>query len=97
MPWNPQQYLSYSSERLRPALDLMARINLDAPQRIVDLGCGPGNVTAILHERWPQAAVTGIENSPEMLDSARKIDGICWELADVATWQPDERYAGDID
>jgi trans-aconitate 2-methyltransferase len=92
MPWNPQQYLSYSNERLRPALDLMGRINLDAPQRIVDLGCGPGNVTAILRERWPQAAVTGIDNSPELLENARQIDGICWELADVATWQPDEHY-----
>ena len=92
MPWNPQQYLSYGNERLRPALDLMARIKLAAPQGIVDIGCGPGNVTAILRERWPDATITGIDNSPEMLNAARKIDGIDWQLADAATWQPEEHF-----
>src|ERR1700674_271529 len=92
MPWNPQQYLSYGNERLRPALDLMARIKLAAPQGIVDIGCGPGNVTAILRERWPDATITGIDNSPEMLNAARKIDGIDWQLADAATWQPERQY-----
>jgi trans-aconitate 2-methyltransferase len=91
MPWNPQQYLSYGNERLRPALDLMGRINI-APQHIVDLGCGPGNVTALLRERWPDASVTGIDNSPEMLESARKIDGVDWQLADAAAWQPERQY-----
>jgi trans-aconitate 2-methyltransferase len=92
MPWNPQQYLSYGNERLRPALDLLARIDLAAPRHIVDLGCGPGNVTAMLHERWPDASITGIDNSPEMLQAARKIAAIQWELGDVATWQPERRY-----
>ena len=92
MPWNPQQYLSYGNERLRPALDLLARTDLVGPRHIVDLGCGPGNVTALLHARWPDASITGIDNSPEMLRSAHKIAGIQWELADVATWQPEQRY-----
>jgi trans-aconitate 2-methyltransferase len=92
MPWNPQQYLSYGNERLRPALDLMARIKLAAAQHIVDIGCGPGNVTTLLRERWPEASITGIDNSPEMLESARKITGIGWQLADAATWQAERQY-----
>ena len=53
MSWEPEQYLKYASERLRPALDLMARIDLAAPRSVVDLGCGAGNVTRILAQRWP--------------------------------------------
>ena len=71
MSWDPTQYLKYSGERLRPALDLLARIPLAAPDTIVDLGCGAGNVTALLAERWPRARIIGVDNSKEMLAQAR--------------------------
>jgi len=89
VPWNPTQYLAFGDHRLRPALDLLARIRLDRPARVVDLGCGPGNVTKLLAERWPDGRVTGIDNSPEMLDKARAIAGIDWQLADAAQWAPE--------
>ena len=71
MSWDPKQYLKYSNERLRPAQDLLARVALDAPGTIVDLGCGAGNVTALLGDRWPKARITGIDNSNQMLAKAR--------------------------
>jgi len=90
MTWQPGQYLKYAGERLRPALDLMARVDLAAPSRVVDLGCGAGNVTRILIERWPHAHFTGVDNSAEMLAKARETvsDGarIEWQLADLADW-----------
>jgi trans-aconitate 2-methyltransferase len=90
MSWEPEQYLKYASERLRPALDLMARIDLAAPRSVVDLGCGAGNVTRILAQRWPRAHFIGVDNSAEMLAKARGTgpDGanIEWCLADLAEW-----------
>jgi trans-aconitate 2-methyltransferase len=88
MTWNPQQYLAFEDQRLRPALDLLARIPLESPESIVDLGCGTGNVTALLKQRWPNADITGVDNSPEMLAKARNIEGIRWAEADVASWSP---------
>src|SRR5688572_4487003 len=70
--WDPNQYLKFSDHRLRPALDLMAQIALAAPRSIYDLGCGPGTVTRLLAERWPEAAVTGIDSSADMLAKARQ-------------------------
>jgi trans-aconitate 2-methyltransferase len=90
MTWEPAQYLKYSNERLRPALDLMARIVQTAPRSVVDLGCGAGNVTRILAERWPSARVTGVDNSAAMLTKAREAVpaalGIEWQTADLAAW-----------
>lgn len=70
--WDPQQYLRHAGHRARPFLDLLNRIpELPArPARIADLGCGPGNVTALLAERWPEARITGFDLSPEMLRRA---------------------------
>lgn len=93
MVWNPQQYLKFSGHRLRPALDLLARIP-DAPIRaIADLGAGAGNVTKLLRERWPEAEVTGVEGSPEMVAAGRKAaPDVAWIEQDLATWQPAQRY-----
>lgn len=90
MPWDPAQYLSFGSERLRPALDLLARVPLEAPRLVVDLGCGPGHVTRILQARWPSARVLGVDRSPEMLSRASTdVPGPAWRQADLATWAPE--------
>ncbi len=88
--WDPQQYLRHSGHRTRPFLDLLARVDLPAPARIADLGCGAGNVTALLAERWPDARVTGYDNSPQMLERARRYAGprLDFAHADAATWAP---------
>lgn len=88
--WDPQQYLRFADERLRPALDLLARIPLEAPARVVDLGCGAGNITAILKRRFPAAEVTGIDGSPAMLEKARVAAPDCrFVAAEIATWTPE--------
>jgi trans-aconitate 2-methyltransferase len=87
--WDPAQYLRYSGERLRPALDLLAHIPAEAPRRVVDLGCGPGNVTALLKHRWPDAEVTGVDGSAALLAKARDAAPECrFAEADIATWTP---------
>jgi trans-aconitate 2-methyltransferase len=89
MNWDPALYLRFADQRLRPALDLLARIDCDAPGSVVDLGCGAGNVTAYLKRRWPDAALTGVDNSPEMLAKARATDpAINWETGELASWMP---------
>src|SRR5439155_22226666 len=89
MTWDPARYLAFAGHRLRPALDLMQRIPLAAPESITDLGCGPGNVTAMLRERWPRAALVGVDNSDDMLAKAqRDYPAIEWRSGDVATWTP---------
>ena len=90
MAWDPRQYLAFGGERLRPALDLMAHVPLKSPRTIVDLGCGAGNVTEALKARWPEARITGVDSSPEMLARARaRAPGIAWIEADVGGWRPD--------
>lgn len=88
--WSPDHYLRYGDERTRLAIDLVSRIEVEAPRSLVDLGCGPGNSTAVLRRRWPQARATGVDNSPEMVEAARAADpAVEWLLADIATWEPD--------
>jgi len=88
--WDPQQYLRFADQRLRPALDLLARVPLEAPARVVDLGCGAGNITAILKRRFPAAEVTGIDGSTAMLEKARVAAPDCrFVAADIAKWRPD--------
>ncbi len=89
MGWDPTQYLAFGDERLQPALDLLSRVPLEAPGTLVDLGCGPGNVTRALKHRWPEAKITGVDGSPEMLARARREDpGIEWVEADMNGWKP---------
>lgn len=88
--WDPKQYLAFGSERMLPALDLLARVPLDAPETIVDLGCGPGNITPALKTRWPDADVTGVDGSSEMLERARAtMPEMTWVQADMNDWAPD--------
>lgn len=84
--WDPEQYRKFADHRLRPALDLMARIPLAKAETVWDLGCGAGNVTKLLAERFAGARVVGVDNSPEMLSKASAIPGIAWLAGDVATW-----------
>ena len=87
--WDPAQYLKFSDHRLRPALDLVARVPLAEPRRIYDLGCGGGHVTRQLADRWPAADVVGMDNSPQMLAKARATPSrVRWEQGDLADWQP---------
>jgi len=85
--WDPGLYLKFTDHRLRPALDLLARVPLTEARTVYDLGCGPGNVTRLLAERWPQARVTGVDASPDMLGKAKAIPGIAWQQADLAKWR----------
>jgi trans-aconitate 2-methyltransferase len=89
VPWNPAQYLVFGEERLRPALDLLHRIPLEAPANVLDLGCGTGNVARLLADRWPKAAITGVDTSQEMLEKARQaVPGATWVEADLRSWAP---------
>lgn len=93
MTWNPATYLAFADERTRPAGELLARVPDAAPARVVDLGCGPGNSTALLRARWPDAVLEGVDSSPDMLAQAAKsgVDAR-WTLADLATWTPAAAY-----
>lgn len=89
--WDPDRYLTYADERGRPFVELLARIDQHAPATVVDLGCGPGNLTALLAERWPAAEVRGVDGSPEMIAKARASHPeIDFEIGDVRDWRPAE-------
>jgi trans-aconitate 2-methyltransferase len=88
--WDAALYLQFSDERTRPAADLVARVPLDHPAHIVDLGCGPGNSTEMLRRRWPQATLVGVDSSPEMLAAARAAyPNGRWVRGDAAHWSAD--------
>ena len=95
MAWSAQQYVKFEDERTRPVRDLIARIPLSEARTAVDLGCGPGNSTELLAERFPDAIVTGVDDSANMLDAARKrLPGTRFELEDIAAWS---RAEGKVD
>jgi trans-aconitate 2-methyltransferase len=90
--WDPGQYLRYAGERARPFFDLLARVGAEDPGYVADLGCGPGNLTAALADRWPAAEIVGVDNSPEMIAAAgaeaRTRDGLSFMLGDIRDWRP---------
>lgn len=89
MRWDPAQYLRFADERTRPAIDLLARVRHESPGTVFDLGCGPGNTTRLLRERWPAARLAGVDGSADMLERARlELPDVEWLQADLATWRP---------
>ncbi|HEX7187435.1 MAG TPA: trans-aconitate 2-methyltransferase [Actinomycetes bacterium] len=92
MQWDPAEYLQFGDERARPFADLMARVPEESPSLVVDLGCGPGNLTRRLARRWPGAMVEGVDSSEHMIASA-KAEGtsgrLRFTLGDLRQWQPD--------
>jgi trans-aconitate 2-methyltransferase len=86
--WDPRQYGWYTDERARPFLDLVGRIDIKTPRRVVDLGCGSGNLTALLSARWPAALVEGIDSSPDMIAAASPGERLSFRVDDVASWRP---------
>jgi trans-aconitate 2-methyltransferase len=87
--WSANQYLKFEDQRTRPASDLAAQIPLTDPRKVYDLGCGPGNSTEVLQKRFPNAAVIGLDSSPDMLDKARKRLPKCeFSQADLKNWTP---------
>jgi trans-aconitate 2-methyltransferase len=91
--WNPDEYMRFGNERTRPSIDLVSRIAVDSPARVIDLGCGPGNSTRILRGRWPEAHVVGLDSSADMIETAvaEQPEGE-WQLARIEDWRADAPY-----
>ena len=87
--WDPDRYLTFADERARPFLDLLARVGATDPSTVVDLGCGPGTMTALLADHWPSAEVVGIDSSPEMIAQAQPAGRLRFEVADLRDWLPE--------
>jgi trans-aconitate 2-methyltransferase len=88
--WSARQYLKFEDERTRPPRDLLAQVPLTQARRVVDLGCGPGNSTELLIERFPGAEVIGVDSSPDMLRQAReRLPRCTFVEGDLSTWQPE--------
>jgi trans-aconitate 2-methyltransferase len=93
--WDPAQYLRFEAERTRPSKDLAARVELEAPAAIIDIGCGPGNSARVLRERWPRGSILGLDNSPAMIERARRdYPELSWRLGDASVLE--ERGAYDL-
>ena len=93
MAWDPKIYLDFEDERTRPAAELLARVPHKNPATVIDLGCGPGNSTALLARRWPKAHLEGLDSSEAMLDQARR-SGInaTWHSGDIPGWSPAKNF-----
>src|SRR4029453_6764360 len=89
--WNPDTYLEFADERSRPFVDLLSRLNAADPKVVIDLGCGPGNLTASLADRWPGAQVLGLDSSPEMITRAAEFAGprVKFAVQDIRDWRPE--------
>lgn len=95
--WDPEHYLTYAGERGRPFVELLARVDADRPRRVIDLGCGPGNLTALLSQRWPQAQVRGLDASAEMIAAARAdLPGVDFAVGDLRTWLDEREEPFDV-
>jgi len=91
--WNPQQYLRFKDERTQPSIDLAAKVRVDKPAAVIDVGCGPGNSTQVLRQRWPDSRIIGLDSSSEMIAKAKKdFPDQEWLLADASRLEPDRTY-----
>lgn len=91
MDWDPPAYLVFADERGRAFVELLRRVDAEAPTTVVDLGCGPGTFTELLEQRWPYAHIIGIDSSPTMIDFARSRDShVDYVQATVHAWEPAE-------
>src|ERR1700710_2988490 len=88
--WDPDRYLAYADQRGRPFVELLARVSADAPRTVVDLGCGAGNLTLLLAQRWPEARVLGVDSSPEMIEKAQELGGVGGVVEAARDWTRDE-------
>jgi len=91
--WDPAQYTKFADERGRPFRELVARIPTEDPVAVVDLGCGPGSMTATLAERWQHAAILGLDSSEDMIEAAAtyRSPQLTFRKADIAGWRPQPR------
>jgi len=85
--WNPAQYSAFLEWRTRPSRDLARRIDLNSPRQVIDLGCGPGNSTAVCVARWPSSHILGVDSSQEMIEAARTSQpSRRFEVDDIGQW-----------
>jgi len=93
--WNPELYLKFQKERTQPVYDLISRMEIENPKRILDIGCGPGNSTIVLKDRWPEAQVIGLDYSEAMIEKSKKdYPDIRFIVGDA---NRDLSYLGDFD
>ena len=96
MSWDPDRYLAFAEERGRPFVDLVNRVAAVQPAEVMDLGCGPGNLTQLLKQRWPTARVRGVDSSPEMIAKAAQVEGLEVEVADLRDWLTSDAERVDV-
>ncbi|TQV83146.1 trans-aconitate 2-methyltransferase [Denitrobaculum tricleocarpae] len=91
--WNAASYLKFEADRTRPSIEMLSRVTLEAPLRVLDLGCGPGNSTELLARRYPEAEILGLDSSPDMLSKAReRLPQAVFLEADIASWAPEKPF-----
>ena len=89
--WSADQYSKFLKDRTRPSTDLLAHVPNTSPKRVVDIGCGPGNSTAVLAERYPNAKVSGFDTSPDMIRKAKEVlPNVDFEVADLTSYKPEQ-------
>jgi trans-aconitate 2-methyltransferase len=93
MSWSAAQYVSFEAERTRPVRDLLAAVPTSTARRVIDLGCGPGNSTEVLAARFPEAELSGLDSSADMVAAARlRLPGVTFDQAGIEAWNPTDRY-----